>query len=145
MAKEIIVEQSDFRRPVSFFLSPRGRCSLGQYWTGILSLVFIGIILWAADRYVITNKFAFSETQRAVAETFAIAILLTSIWAYLCLAVKRFHDLNRSGFMLLWLLIPIVGVSMLVLWLGTTPGSESLNEYDIIRRRNRDGPARATQ
>ena len=54
---------------------------------------------------------------------------LISIWMSLAIFTKRWHDLNRSGWMSLLMLIPIIGPLLVLGWCGFTKGDVGPNEY----------------
>ena len=43
--------------------------------------------------------------------------------------VKRFHDTNRSGFNILWMLIPTLGALYILIVCGFFKGTEGKNKY----------------
>ena len=64
-----------------------------------------------------------------------IIIALTTVIPYMAVAVRRMHDLNYSGWRILWGLIPLLGTILLIVWyskegnLNKTVSSHSY-EYD---------------
>lgn len=50
------------------------------------------------------------------ARVLAFVIALLSLWPGLALVVKRLHDLDKSGWFTLIMLIPIVGPLLLLVW-----------------------------
>jgi uncharacterized membrane protein YhaH (DUF805 family) len=55
--------------------------------------------------------------------------LIVSVWISLAVYTKRWHDLNKSGWMTLVLLIPVVGFFWFFVQLGFYKGSEDANQY----------------
>lgn len=60
---------------------------------------------------------------------FLLALTLVVAWIGLATGVKRWHDLDRSGWWMLILLIPAVGVVWYLVECGFRPGSEGPNRY----------------
>ena len=60
---------------------------------------------------------------------FTVFIGLLQIVTGLAVGVKRCHDRDRSGWYLLWGLIPILGEIWLLIELGFRPGTEGQNLY----------------
>lgn len=78
----------------------KGRMTRSDYWLkGFLPLLPVGIL-----NNVLTYGVA-TDGARAT----AMVIGVMSLWPGLALAIKRFHDRNRSAWFLLIFLIPIAG------------------------------------
>ena len=45
-----------------------------------------------------------------------IIIALTTVIPYMAVAVRRMHDLNYSGWRILWGLIPLLGTMLVIVW-----------------------------
>ena len=58
---------------------------------------------------------------------FVIAIIIWMIG--LSLSVRRWHDLNKSGWWVLVMLIPILGWIYSIVMLGFMPGDQGSNNY----------------
>ena len=95
-----------------------------EYWLGLGGAVIIMCILYALMKvftvfsaelpYVKWLKVA-STTSTAI---YAICAIIT-LFAFLCATVRRLHDINKSDWYLLILLIPAVGeLILLVLLIG---------------------------
>jgi FAD/FMN-containing dehydrogenase/uncharacterized membrane protein YhaH (DUF805 family) len=107
---------------INLFFSIRGRISRGDFWYAIL-VVISGFVV------------------RSVALDFAPVrflewpVSIPLYWAFMALAIKRYHDIGRSGLWLLLLLIPLVG-PLWVLWsLGFRKGSRAENRYGALPNR----------
>ena len=74
-----------------------GTSSVKEYWMAYLINFIVGIIFGALGRAV--GIFSF------VGGIYALAVIVPSI----ALFVRRMHDINRSGWSWLWVLVPIVG------------------------------------
>lgn len=93
--------------------SPQGVASRGEYWA---ITIFTGAI----------SKILEKATAYETAPVLIIGLLLITLgWAGLCVAIKRCHDLNKSGWFLLWSLIPVIGALYVVIQLGFIRGGES--------------------
>lgn len=58
-----------------------------------------------------------------------LAVLVFDIWAGLGLAVKRFHDRDKSGWWILIQLIPLVGAIWYIVETGFLPGTPGTNRF----------------
>ncbi len=93
-----------------------GRASRVEFWSYtlinfaiIIALQVIGEII--KDNYILVS-------------VYALAVFLPSI----SVSVRRLHDVGRSGWMMLIILIPIIGAIWLFV-LNITPGNASENKY----------------
>ncbi|MBE6097928.1 MAG: DUF805 domain-containing protein [Schwartzia succinivorans] len=97
-----------------------GRLSRGQYVKIWLVLFFIHIIL----------RIAMMTTDSFLGIIILLAITLPLCVFGVSVNVRRFHDLDRSGWYCLWLLIPIVNIGWLI-YLLCKKGTARANNYGI--------------
>ena len=94
-----------------------GRASRAEYWYWILAVLVVSVALALVDGAVIAPMLGFEpfapEAGRPLGLLFSLAVLVPS----LAVAVRRLHDIGRSGWWLLIQLVPIVGVLLLLWWL----------------------------
>lgn len=81
----------------------KGRASRSEYWWYTLFIVLVSLGL--------------SMVNDTVSSVFALATLLPSI----AVATRRLHDTNRSGWLQLLVLIPIVGWLIMLYFLVQEP------------------------
>lgn len=82
-----------------------GRASRSEYWWYCLFVFALGIVI----------GIIFSSSQTAlnvVSGLVNLALLLPGLG----LAVRRLHDINKSGWWILLALIPVVGAIILIIW-----------------------------
>ena len=102
-----------------------GRARRSEYWGTVLFNVLIQAVLTIILSIVSTILFSSIEINGEV--TFSpLFFLLPDIPIYiyglvwllpgLAVAVRRLHDIGKSGWNLLWILLPIVGAIMLIYW-----------------------------
>lgn len=113
--------QSGFRNYVNF--SGRASRSEAAYWLLFSALVSIctGIIdaaIWGDELF---------ESESGALNTGSISGLILFLPG-LTLSFRRLHDINKSGWNLLWALT-IVGIFPLIYWTYFKPGDEGDNEY----------------
>lgn len=72
-----------------------------------------------------------------IASILYIGLVIPIIWAGMALSVKRWHDLNKSGWWLLIALIPLAGALFTLVEQGFHAGTEGPNNYgpDPIQNR----------
>lgn len=103
-----------------FFLLD-GRIPRGTFWFASLALALVGFAL-------------FTAVERLVGVGATLALLPPLYWCALALAIKRYHDLSRSGLRLLLLLIPILGPLWVAVELGFLRGFRGENRYGLEHR-----------
>ncbi len=98
--------QQAIRSVFSQYVGFSGRASRSEYWIwwGFLVVVFVAIGAVAL---------LFGSTGYVVASLVALVFVLPN----LAVTVRRLHDTGRSGFWLLLVLIPLVGVLVLLVFL----------------------------
>lgn len=96
-----------------------GRASRPQYWYFILFVVIIAVILGIIDGILF-------QTQ-VLGLIFSLAILVPNIG----LGVRRLHDLGKSGWWYLIVLVPVVGpIALLVMF--CLKGEPKANAYGPV-------------
>lgn len=82
-----------------------GRASRSEFWWFCLFSLIVGVVVCVV--------FSFSETATTVVSTIVnLALLLPGLG----LAVRRLHDIGKSGWWIFLGLIPLVGAIILIIW-----------------------------
>jgi len=103
---------SSFRRYADF----GGRSSRSELWFWLLFTLLAGHGLITVDWIIGTNG--------GLTIVFALIVLIPT----LAVAIRRLHDIDRSGWWWLIGFIPLIGAIVLIIW-WTKVGHESLNKY----------------
>jgi len=94
----------------------QGKATRSQYWYFILFSFALSIFFATIDIFVINPLLGATASQATeggfLQLIYAIAVLVPS----LSIAVRRLHDLNKSGKWLLIAFIPLVGPILLIYW-----------------------------
>ncbi len=99
-----------------------GRSSRKEYWYFVLFNVLIGIVLMVAD--VMTGTFDSEAGIGLLSGIYTLAILIPST----AVSVRRLHDTDRSGWLFLIALIPLIGgIVLIVFWAQDSQPGE--NQY----------------
>lgn len=117
-------EQQEIQGGRSGLFSFKGRLSV----LGYLSRTFLWCVCLFALLVLIT---VVAEIEFAVSDFALAAIVLAMIpvvWILFALTFKRLHDINRSGWYMLFTFVPILG-SLYWLYISLTPGSSETNQY----------------
>lgn len=111
-----------------------GRARRSEYWYFVLVNLLISIVLGVID-YVIGSDIGI------IRGIYSLAVLVPSI----AVAVRRLHDIGKSGWFLFVVLIPIAGAIWLLVMLckegdtgpneyGADPKNPNYGEFDEIGR-----------
>ena len=106
-------------------LTFKGRFSRGQFWRywlgALLGLVLLSLIGAGLSQLGLA--------ARVVGRIIWVAGLLGAAWLSAATQVKRWHDLNRSGWMILIIFIPLVGFLASLICLGFLRGTPGTNRF----------------
>ena len=97
-----------------------GRASRSEYWWFQLFLLIIGTVGGIADIIIF-------ETIYGEKGPINIVLMLATILPSICVAVRRLHDVNRSGW---WMFIALtcVGIIPLIIWV-CSKGTDGPNDF----------------
>ena len=100
-----------------------GRARRSEYWYFVLFTMCVNVILSVIGRFFAGSD-AMTMVITAITGIFSLAIIVTQI----AVAVRRLHDIGKSGWLYLLILIPLVGQILLIVWFCTDsqPGD---NQY----------------
>lgn len=118
----------------SHYATFSGRATRGEFWrftlfTSVISNIVIGVIylLLAVLAFITKSQDVFIGSffiSAAIAIIISLALFIPS----LAVTVRRLHDTNRSGWHMLWLLLPLIGpIVLLVFFLSSSDPEE--NKY----------------
>mgnify|MGYP006288351715 CR=1 FL=1 len=100
----------------------RGRARRKEYWMYLLVYVGLYILLMLVD--ALTGTFDLESERGLLSGLFMLGTVVPSI----AVAVRRLHDIDRSGWWLLLGLVPLVGQIVLLYFL-IQEGDEGDNTY----------------
>jgi uncharacterized membrane protein YhaH (DUF805 family) len=87
----------------SNYVNFTGRACRSEYWYWILFTVIVSVVALVIDGMM---------RAQVVSTIWDLATFLPS----LAIAVRRLHDLDRSGWWFLLIFIPLVGIIILIVW-----------------------------
>lgn len=106
-------------------LSFRGRFSRKQFW-----LYWLGAMLGLALAMVLMGVLAPLGQSASLAGSLVVGVAaILASWVSLATQVKRWHDQNRSGWMVLVTFIPFVGFLISLICLGFLRGTPGDNRF----------------
>jgi uncharacterized membrane protein YhaH (DUF805 family) len=106
------------RAGFSRYANASGRAPRSEYWYWTLFNVLVSLLAMVPDYVLFPNN-----SLQPITTIAGLALLLPS-WA---VAIRRLHDVNRSGY---WLLIAFTGIGiLLILYWACIRGTEGDNAY----------------
>lgn len=92
---------------MDFYFSAKGRVSRKDYWLRFV-LPVLGVYIVAV--LVIGGLAAVLGDAGAIALLLAVPVYVGVVWASICVAAKRFHDRNWSGWWVLYFILIGLGI-----------------------------------
>ena len=74
----------------------------------------------------------FADLLTGMAGLGYVALLVFYLYFYIVITARRLHDLDKSGWMMLLLLLPVINI-FFILYLLLAPGTAGLNRYGAPR------------
>ncbi len=111
--------------------SASGRMRRSHFWLWT-------VIIMVATQVVLQLILALTNSTQVLMQTGTmplpailayIVITPLQLWTGVCLSVKRWHDRDKSGWMYLIILIPIVGIIWWFVEVGCLDGTQGPNKY----------------
>jgi uncharacterized membrane protein YhaH (DUF805 family) len=106
-----------------------GRATRAEFWRWVVVFVLITIVTRMIDGALfassIQESFYVRDTWQPLTSITILALLLPNM----ALAVRRLHDIGRSGWWLLLMLIPLIGPLVLLYWY-VQPSEDGPNQFD---------------
>lgn len=106
--------------PLSYLLfTSRGRINRLTYWT-------VSAFIWSTFYvlHTLLNDFIGEGATYILYPLLLVSLVAT--------ATKRLHDINRSGYWLLIVLLPVLGALWLIYWLSFKKGDKRANRFGTI-------------
>ena len=98
-----------------------GRARRSEYWWFTVCYYALGFIFNIAQlgMYVqlMSGEMSYNEPSYTIMLMVSVIIGLGLFLPALAVTVRRLHDIGKSGWNLLWSVIPIVGVIMVLVWM----------------------------
>lgn len=98
-----------------------GRSSRPAFWWWVLAVLLVNAVAAVIDRVLFGGG---PDAAQLVGALVSLALLLPNI----AVAVRRLHDVGRSGWWLLLSLIPLIGFLVLLYWY-VQPGEPGENRF----------------
>lgn len=123
----------------NLLFSPNGRINRSRFWTtalitsfGLIALLAIVMTaIWQIMPGTVDDDGTF-KVSGTVAIPYFLAFLVyivAAVWSGICLGVKRYHDLDKSGTWMLVMLVPLIGSVIYFIQAGCSRGTTGTNKY----------------
>ena len=124
---------------LNLLFSARGRINRARFW--LASLLFTGCILLVTGilggavvlafppAIGANGSVNFPGVANGLLALLYLAYTGVSLWAAICLGVKRYHDLDRAGAWVLIIFVPVVGGLVYFIMAGCFAGTTGPNRF----------------
>ena len=97
-----------------------GRARRKEYWMFVLFNAIFAIVAGLLDRLFGTA----GDSMGLIGGIYSLAVLIPG----LAVCVRRLHDIGKSGWNILFALIPVIGAIILIVWY-CTEGEQNSNQW----------------
>jgi uncharacterized membrane protein YhaH (DUF805 family) len=123
----------------NLLFSSVGRINRAKFWLGALVLMVLNSLMFGiSGGYVamIDDRGSFIFIALAI---ISVIVLAATIYASVCLGIKRYHDRGKSGFWVLIQFVPAIGSIWYFIEAGCLRGQTGPNDYgpDPLESSNR--------
>lgn len=105
--------------------SHHGRLPRRIFWRFYL-LAILGFVL---ATYIDIKLSSITNFRRGDAGYATLIFSLLVIWPSIVIQIKRWHDINRTGWWSLVVFIPFIGIPWMLVANGTLPGTKGPNRF----------------
>lgn len=113
------------RSGLKSLFSFNGRSRRSTYWAIMLTTYFLCFL---AEEFLTAAEQTWDETTVGLMAIGVLVLGLAAIWVYLATATRRFHDLGKSGWYILFFCVPIANL-IFSIYVAFFKGMERDNEY----------------
>jgi uncharacterized membrane protein YhaH (DUF805 family) len=112
----------------------RGRITRAKFWLVALGIFVVELVLYAAlggNVAVLIDPPKELPPIGPVASTVFLAFGVLVTWISLAVAVKRYHDRNKSAWWVLIIFVPVIGALWYLIECGFLRGTDGNNDYGL--------------
>ena len=116
----------------NLLFSVQGRANRAKFWLVALGIAVVEVILFA----VILGGAAMSGDPEKIAAAMGpvasiviLAFVVIATWISVAVAIKRYHDRNKSGWWVLIVFVPVIGGLWYLIECGCLRGTPGPNAY----------------
>jgi uncharacterized membrane protein YhaH (DUF805 family) len=105
-----------------------GRASRAEFWRWVVVFVVITLVTRMIDGMLFASSIREGLYVRGAMQPLTFLTILALFLPNMALAVRRLHDIGRSGWWLLLMAVPLVGPLVLLYWY-VQPSEDGPNQY----------------
>jgi len=109
----------DFLKPYARFAQFEGRSDRKEFWQYVLFYVIAMCILSMLDNMLFGGAYHYTDDGWDISYDRGILggiFWLVSLVPWIALQIRRLHDTNKTGWLVLFWWIPIIGWILLLIW-----------------------------
>jgi uncharacterized membrane protein YhaH (DUF805 family) len=119
---------------MNLLFSFQGRLNRAKWWlinigAGVVEMIVFAVLFGGTAMMIMADP---DQALVAMSGTNAIVVVIVSViafWIGLSVAVRRFHDRNKSGWWVLIVLVPVIGSLWFLIECGFLRGTAGPNSY----------------
>ena len=123
-AQAVQVETAPVKKPPANFFTFDGRIPRAAFWGMTIMTSILCLFI-----YFITIKIVPDALHNKPTLVFFAAVGGCALWTTLALQAKRWHDLDKSGWLVAINLVPVIGTLISLVVLGTRHGAARPNKF----------------
>ena len=112
----------------SRFFRYDNRINRKRYNLRQLSLSPVYLLIMFVAAFMVTGLWFRDETVAAIVTVIMTVLLIVAIISSVTLVIRRLHDLNRPGWFIIGMILPVVNIALLI-YLSFFKGTEGSNQY----------------
>ena len=116
------------RTVLSKYATFSGRASRPEFWWWVLFMVLLNIATGIVDAAFIAPTLGFEPYEELAGQPLSLLVGLALLLPNISVSVRRLHDIDRSGWWYLIILIPFIGVLVVIYWAVQT-GTSGSNRF----------------
>jgi uncharacterized membrane protein YhaH (DUF805 family) len=120
--------QTAVKTVLSKYATFSGRAARPEFWWFTLAVVILSVVLSIIEGGVLAPMLGFEAFAEEAGEPLRWVASLILFLPSLAVAVRRLHDIDRSGWWYLIILVPIIGPLILLYWY-IQPGTDGSNQF----------------
>jgi uncharacterized membrane protein YhaH (DUF805 family) len=120
--------QTAVKAVLSKYATFSGRAPRSEFWWFTLAVIILSLILSVIDGAVLAPMLGFEAFAEEAGNPLGVIGSLVLLLPSLALAVRRLHDIDRSGWWYFIIIVPIIGPLVLLYWY-IQPGTDGSNQF----------------
>ncbi len=105
-----------------------GRAARPEFWWWVLFVFLVNVATALIDHIIIAPALGIEAYTEETPQMLSMVVSLGLLLPGLAVGVRRLHDINRSGWWMLIILIPLIG-GLFLLWWCVKKGDEGDNDF----------------